>query len=95
MTVSAATVHEYRVLWYETKAARSVINSGSPARPLPRAKPTRREVFHVRARTVDTARALARDYVKKRLNARQQLLAVNFTAKAFEIIVYTSEKKEN
>lgn len=87
-------MRKFRVLWYEAKAARSLINPDRSAVRLVKQKPSRVATFHVDARTVDSARNQARDYVKKRLTPRQVLLSVNFTTRPNEIIIYTGEKQE-
>lgn len=92
MTVTAATMRDFRVLWYEAKSARLVFRGGLP-QPAPKAKPTRQATFTVRARTQDGARRLAKDYVLKRLGPRRKLLSVNFAARPDELIVYTGEKQ--
>ncbi len=94
MPVAPATTRKFRVFWYETKTPRHVLSAGQPPRPLPRHKPTRLETFYVQARSLDTARKKAREYVKKRLGPRRMLLSVNFTARRDELIIYTAEKKE-
>lgn len=76
------------MLWYEAKGARHIL-SGGVTRALPRPKAERKAVFEVEARTLDTARAKARDYVRRR---GAQPLAVNFTQRTDELIVYTKEK---
>jgi len=94
MPVAPATTRKFRVFWYETKSLRSVINPGRPPRPLPKTKPTRHMTFHVDARSNAIARSKAREYVRKRLGPRRQLLSVNFTSRTDELIIYTGEKQE-
>ena len=76
------------MLWYEARGPVHVLGPSGP-RSIPRQKATRKAVFEVEARTLDTARVQARDYVRRRGG---ELLSVNFTTRPNELIVYTKEK---
>lgn len=86
VTTSAATQRAFKVRWYEASDVRAIINRGKSPVPLPKKKPKLRKAFEVRARSLDTARRLARQEVAK---YGVQVLSVNFTTNKDELIAYS------
>ena len=89
VTITAARARPWRVHWYEAKRPRSIFNPADGARhPLPGPKAKRVEAFEVTARTLDSAKARALEYIRKR---GAIVLAVNYGQRPDELIVYTKE----
>ena len=89
-SVKPAVVRAFKVLWYEVPHARHIFDASAQLyRHLPAAKPKRRQVLKVEARTLDTARRKAREMVR---NLGGDVMSVNFMSKPQDhIVVYTKE----
>lgn len=96
--IQAATSRKFRVFWYETVQPQVFIGKkplpeAPRGVPLPRKQKAKRiATFEVEARTLDRARVVAREYVRKRLEPTHQVLAVNFTQRPHELVVYSTER---
>jgi hypothetical protein len=86
--IAPAHARVFKVLWYEVRNARAIINPGRAPVELPKATAKRRKILEVKARTLDAARRLAREAVRRQ---GVEVLAVNFTTRPNELVVYSKE----